>query len=177
MKVDARREISRLAIGFKRKRGNRKLGRWCWYCGVQLTRRTATRDHKVPKCKGGGDEPSNIVDACSRCNNRKDDHSVERFRLIFFGPQGGQFYGERKEEEGMAQYSGRVKWFNAAKGFGFIGRDGGKDVFCHYSAIQSEGYRSLNEGDLVDFDIEEGQKGLQAANVVIVQPATQAQGV
>ena len=85
--------------GFKRKRGNRLLGRWCWYCGVQLTRRTATRDHKVPRCRGGGDDPGNIVDACERCNNSKDHHSVEEFRLILFGRSDRKFYGERKEEE------------------------------------------------------------------------------
>ena len=62
--------------------------------------------------------------------------------------------------------TGTVKWFNAAKGYGFISRDDGEDVFVHYSAIQSEGYRKLNEGQLVEFTIEEGTKGLQAANVV-----------
>jgi len=61
---------------------------------------------------------------------------------------------------------GTVKWFNAAKGYGFISRDDGEDVFVHYSAIESEGYRKLNEGQLVEFTIEEGPKGLQAANVV-----------
>jgi len=61
---------------------------------------------------------------------------------------------------------GTVKWFNAAKGYGFISRDDGEDVFVHFSAIESEGYRKLNEGQLVEFTIEKGEKGLQAANVV-----------
>jgi CspA family cold shock protein len=61
---------------------------------------------------------------------------------------------------------GTVKWFNATKGYGFIAREGGEDVFVHYSAIQSEGYRSLNEGQRVEFTLERGPKGLQASNVV-----------
>ncbi len=60
---------------------------------------------------------------------------------------------------------GTVKWFNASKGYGFITRENGPDVFVHYDAIQSEGYKSLNEGDIVEFDVEEGQKGPQAVNV------------
>lgn len=63
----------------------------------------------------------------------------------------------------MAQ--GTVKWFNAEKGFGFIAVDGGSDVFVHYSAIQGEGYRTLAENQRVDFEITQGQKGPQAANV------------
>ena len=63
---------------------------------------------------------------------------------------------------------GTVKWFNATKGYGFIQREKGGDVFVHYSAIQSDGYRSLNEGDAVEFDVQEGPKGLQAANVTKV---------
>jgi CspA family cold shock protein len=68
----------------------------------------------------------------------------------------------------LAQYRGTVKWFNNAKGYGFLGRDGGADVFVHYSSIQTEGYKSLKEGDEVDFDIIEGSKGPQADQVVRV---------
>jgi CspA family cold shock protein len=60
---------------------------------------------------------------------------------------------------------GTVKWFNESKGFGFISREEGSDVFVHYSSIQGDGYKSLTEGDLVSFEIEEGQKGPKAVNV------------
>ncbi|KQL54309.1 cold-shock protein [Heyndrickxia shackletonii] len=63
----------------------------------------------------------------------------------------------------MAQ--GTVKWFNSEKGFGFIEREGGNDVFVHFSAIQGEGFKSLEEGQKVTFDVEQGQRGEQAANV------------
>ncbi len=68
------------------------------------------------------------------------------------------------------RYIGTVKWFNATKGYGFIGRDdnGGDDVFVHFSAIQMEGYRALKQGQKVEFEIEQGPKGLQAANVTPV---------
>ena len=64
--------------------------------------------------------------------------------------------------------NGTVKWFNAAKGFGFIQRQSGEDVFVHFSAIQSEGYKSLDEGAAVQFDVVKGPKGLQAENVTTV---------
>ena len=65
----------------------------------------------------------------------------------------------------MAQYKGEVKWFNNAKGFGFLGREGGPDVFVHYSSIEIDGYKSLKEGQLVEFDIIQGEKGPQADKV------------
>ena len=63
---------------------------------------------------------------------------------------------------------GTVKWFNGSKGYGFISREGGEDVFVHYTAIQGEGYRNLEEGQQVEFSIERGPKGLQASNVVLL---------
>jgi CspA family cold shock protein len=60
---------------------------------------------------------------------------------------------------------GKVKWFNSEKGFGFIEREGGEDVFVHFSAIQMDGYKALEEGQMVEFDIVKGERGAQAANV------------
>jgi CspA family cold shock protein len=71
-----------------------------------------------------------------------------------------------KESPNVAQYTGSVKWFNNAKGYGFLGREGGPDVFVHYSSIQIDGYKSLKEGDEVEFDIIEGSKGPQADHVI-----------
>jgi cold shock protein len=82
-----------------------------------------------------------------------------RHHLIFsFLPEGGKAMSER--------IVGTVKWFNAEKGYGFISRDGGPDVFVHYSAIQSDGFRKLVEGQKVEFTVEQGPKGPQAANVM-----------
>jgi len=68
----------------------------------------------------------------------------------------------------MAQYEGVVRWFNNAKGYGFLGREGGEDVFVHYTAIQKDGYKGLKEGDKVGYDVIEGEKGLQADNVKVL---------
>ncbi len=62
---------------------------------------------------------------------------------------------------------GTVKWFNGGKGYGFIAREGGEDVFVHFSAIQGDGYRNLEEGQQVEFSVEKGPKGLQASNVTL----------
>lgn len=64
--------------------------------------------------------------------------------------------------------TGKVKWFNGAKGFGFIEREQGEDVFVHFSAIQGDGFRNLEEGQSVEFSVEQGPKGLRAADVVVV---------
>ena len=72
----------------------------------------------------------------------------------------------------MAQYRGKVKWFNNAKGYGFIGREDGPDVFVHYSSIQLDGYKTLKEGDDVEFDIVQGQKGAQADAVIRLRGTT-----
>ena len=63
---------------------------------------------------------------------------------------------------------GTVKWFNSGKGYGFLAREGGPDVFVHFTAISAEGFRTLEEGQKVEFTIEQGQKGPQASNVVLV---------
>lgn len=66
-------------------------------------------------------------------------------------------------------YEGTVKWFNVKKGYGFIEQDTGDDIFVHFSALKMDGFKTLNEGDKVRFEIEEGDKGRKAANVEIVQ--------
>ena len=64
--------------------------------------------------------------------------------------------------------TGTVKWFNGGKGYGFIAREEGEDVFVHFSAIQGQGFRNLEEGQSVEFNVEQGQKGLQATNVTVI---------
>jgi CspA family cold shock protein len=81
-------------------------------------------------------------------------------KFLFYMPIGGTLMSERIQ--------GTVKWFNAEKGYGFLAREGGPDVFVHFSAIEGSGYRSLTEGQQVEFTVEKGPKGLQAANVIPV---------
>ena len=81
------------------------------------------------------------------------------------------------QESWFIMATGKVKWFNNEKGFGFIAQDGGgDDVFCHFSALTGDGYKSLNEGDEVEFEIEQGRKGLQAKNVAVTNAAPAQQG-
>jgi CspA family cold shock protein len=75
----------------------------------------------------------------------------------------GDIFRNRSNE--VAREQGIVKWFNAAKGYGFIQRQSGEDVFVHFSAIQMDGYKSLNEGQAVEFEVKQGPKGFQAENV------------
>jgi CspA family cold shock protein len=70
-----------------------------------------------------------------------------------------------KKEECMAKERGKVKWFNNAKGYGFVERENGEDVFVHYTAIVGDGYKTLEEGATVEFEVVQGKKGLQATNV------------
>jgi CspA family cold shock protein len=75
------------------------------------------------------------------------------------------FSGKGDFQKMSERVTGTVKWFNSHKGYGFITRDGGEDVFVHYSAIQEQGFRNLAEGDRVEFSVEQGQKGPAAADV------------
>ena len=74
--------------------------------------------------------------------------------------------GPSKKRRMLMKLTGRVKWFNDSKGYGFIEQEGGKDIFVHYTAIQGEGFKSLAEGQKVEFEISEGAKGPQATKVV-----------
>jgi CspA family cold shock protein len=107
-------------------------------------------------------------------SSRVASQSVERpYRCSAFSC-GNQVAQTRKEGvDPLAQYKGTVKWFNNAKGYGFLGREGGADVFVHYSSIQREGYKSLKEGDEVEFDIIQGTKGPQADQVCRLKEISQ----
>jgi cold shock protein len=86
--------------------------------------------------------------------------------FLFLAGGGGKGTKQLKQKrDTQLREQGTVKWFNASKGFGFIQRQTGEDVFVHFSAIQSEGYKSLSDGQAVEFEVTKGPKGLQASNV------------
>jgi CspA family cold shock protein len=99
----------------------------------------------------------------SAVNKRKQTKAAVAAAFSFLGALPGFGYLLRRRS---VKEKGTVKWFNAAKGYGFIQRSTGDDVFVHFSAIQSEGYRSLDEGSQVEFEVKQGPKGLQAENVI-----------
>lgn len=74
----------------------------------------------------------------------------------------------------MGQYTGEVRWFNNAKGYWFLGREQGLDVFCHYSAIVADGYKMLKQGDVVEYDVCQGEKGPQADRVTVLKRAVES---
>jgi cold shock protein len=91
--------------------------------------------------------------------------------FVLYRPKGGQDVPQHqiaqilKRDTAVSKEQGTVKWFNASKGFGFIQRQSGEDVFVHFSAIVADGYKSLNDGQAVEFEVVRGPKGLQASNV------------
>jgi CspA family cold shock protein len=97
------------------------------------------------------------MDACSGSLRGAEARASRRVRANSISQRRKEFFVREK---------GTVKWFNGAKGYGFIQRSTGEDVFVHFSAIQENGYRTLNEGETVEFDLLKGPKGFQAANVV-----------
>ena len=101
------------------------------------------------------DGASTVPDARAVCSTTPGSNKIK-----------GNIMGEREK--------GKVKWFNNTKGFGFIEREGAQDIFVHYSAIKSEGYRTLKEGQLVEFTVGQGAKGIQAEDVVAIEAAPQA---
>jgi cold shock protein len=98
--------------------------------------------------------PTGSQDGASRCKSRFDEH-INRICSPY----------ERKEERQSMAIIGTVKFFNSEKGYGFISREQGDDVFVHYSNIQGDGYKSLDEGQRVEFDVAPGRKGEEAQNV------------
>ena len=99
------------------------------------------------------------------CSVRKERQSLQLFAFCYHKSKDSNTKYAEAYEEATTMEQGTVKWFNAEKGFGFIEREGGEDVFVHFSAIQGEGFKTLDEGQAVTFDVEQGQRGPQATNV------------
>jgi CspA family cold shock protein len=120
-------------------------------------------------CGNYFDTPPVHADRSPRAMGSLDSPPAEQHNALTFfaNPRNCAFSGQIRRKRGghVERLKGTVKWFNNAKGYGFLGRDDGPDVFIHYSSITTEGYKSLQEGDQVEFEIVQGQKGPQAANV------------
>jgi CspA family cold shock protein len=110
----------------------------------------------------GSNFPLHVVDATENSTS----FSEGGFGRSKRDPRNGESFFVIGERSFSVREKGTVKWFNGAKGYGFIQRSTGEDVFVHFSAIQENGYRTLNEGETVEFDLLKGPKGFQAANVV-----------
>jgi CspA family cold shock protein len=115
----------------------------------------------VPVAGLTGERLVSIIPGRSGCSGPEEGACAAFFRLEIWW----QCHQQARKKE-MMRITGKVKWFNNAKGYGFIEREGGSDVFVHYSAIQGSGFRSLEEGQNVEFEIVDGPKGPQAGNVV-----------
>src|ERR1700730_310045 len=128
-----------------------------------VCRQLGRRFTRVPI--GSGHEGARVEFNAARTSSPAAFLFVLRFRRAPRHGDGAspRRYASKKEVVEMAQ--GSVKWFNDAKGFGFISQEDGEDVFVHFSAIQAQGFKSLAEGDKVEFEVTRGPKGLQAANV------------
>ena len=108
---------------------------------------------------------------CGACNSAVERSLVARFPLPPTGVTSRKWRTFRTRSGKLSREQGVVKWFNAAKGYGFIQRQSGEDVFVHFSAIQMDGYKSLTEGQMVEFEVKQGPKGFQAENVTGVLAA------
>src|SRR5215208_2417417 len=100
--------------------------------------------------------------------SRGRDYSITGFLPFFLDTSYPSCFLCHKEAKMSERINGTVKWFNGTKGYGFLAREGGDDVFVHFSAIQGDGFKNLQEGQKVEFTVEQGPKGLQASNVVVV---------
>src|SRR5262245_13957600 len=119
----------------------------------------------VPRCYRRGRGSSTRLCSAHGCSATR---AVPSRRQAPVRLDGRQHRPRRPGKEGWLVATGTVKWFSPEKGYGFISQEGGADVFVHFSAIQGEGYRNLEEGQAVEFDVTQGDKGPQAANVRMV---------